>query len=402
MDRFIKNQPLNNPLDIRTCVTQVTQALLETLDLAYRYRHLPLSTVEELQALPTQPLVDRTLRFVTAENACYRFLLYSKLSPAPKKVIQPQDRSQGGSAQNGRWVKLQSTVTLGPNRLKPLHQIQTGYAQVVQRFQGESSEEMEKIFAKRPAFLVEWQSDDLKTKSTVPGSLYDVNLQYTIHAISTNLRPGTEALEGSQVGMETDPGLDRMIGDVRYLLAGCDLGIYPGVKYCDIQGSAKIVEQDLSQRVFVAEIPIVVRASVHRADEDLLPLGELNLQLQMANTHGQDDFDSRNYVQKGYRINWGGGFTETPAPGMAYVDGTLVASSPGPYTFEPNQDTYRDLGQDGVLHYTPVDLDAEPPPKELGILRVGVTRTDGSGITYDAILCSTLEDVGTPNQISLL
>ncbi len=386
----------NNPLDIRTYVTQVTQALVDTLDLAYRSRHTPLATVEELQHVPTQMLLDRSLRFVLSEHACYRFLLYSRIPKALPQIVQPDDRSH-----NGRWVKLQSKVLLGPNRLRPLHQIQSGYAKAVQRFQGEEAEELEKIFAKRPAFLVEWVHDDLKTKSTVPGSVYDVNLHYVIHALSTNLRPGHEALEGSAIESETDPGLDRMIGDVRYLLAGCNLGLSPGVKYCDIQGQAKIVDQDLSQRMFVAEIPVVVRASVHRADEDLVSLQGADLQLTLADAHQAEGFDRNNYVQSGYRIAWGGGFTEAPSPGVAVVDGVLVASTLEPYTFLPNQDTYRDLGRDGQFSYVAVPLDEDPPLVEPGRLRVGVTRTDGSGITYDALLCPTIEELVPKTPISL-
>jgi hypothetical protein len=389
---------VGNPLDIRTCITQVTQALVETIDLGYRYRYPEVADLNALRTLPTtddtRGTPDRALRFVVDQGVCYRFLLYSVQPHNPPSVVQPVDRPN-----NGRWVRTHSTVTLGPAYFRPLHRVRTGYARAIQRYQGEDAKALERIYAQRPAFLVEWKEDTYLVKSTVQGGIYEVNLQFSIHAMSQNLRPEQEALEGSQVASEKDPGLDRMIGDIRYLLAGSNLGLGPGIKYCDIQGNAQIMEQDLQQRIFTAEIPVLVRASVHREDEDLVPIEEVWVQEQIANTQGPAVFDKNNYVHKGYRIDWGGGFVATPAAGSAFVNGQLVASAPGAHTFTPNKDTYRDLGTDGILRYTEVNINDPIPTQDPNTLRIGLTRTDGSGISYDTLLAQTLEDYGDPFRI---
>lgn len=385
---------MSNPLDIRTYITQVSQALVETIDLAYRYRYPEAQNLQELAALPSLPLPHRALRFVVEEGVCYRLIVPSTLAHNPPHVIQPIDRPK-----NGRWIRTYSTVTLGPDYRRPLHRVRNGYARAVQQYQGEEGEELEKIFGQWPGFLVEWVQDDLSTKSTVPGGRYWSPMQFVIHAMFRDFRQGNEALEGINLPSDPVPGINRMIGDIRYLLANSDLGLGPGVQYCEIQGSAKIVQQDLAQRAFVAEIPIQVLASVHRADEDLIPLEEVWIQEQLADTRGLAIFDQQNYVHKGYRFDWGNGFTESPSSGIALINGQLVASSPGPWTFAPNKDTYRDLGIDGRLRYNEVEVGEVAPLQEDGTLRIGYTRTDSYGITNDFLLCCTLEDYGDPYRV---
>jgi hypothetical protein len=224
-------------------------------------------------------------------------------------------------------------------------------------------------------------------------------MEFIVLALSRNYRPEQEALEGSPIESETDPGLDRMIGDIRYLLAGSDLGLYGGVQYCDIQGNAKIVEHDLAQRTFTAEIPITVWASVHRADEDLFPLQEVWVQEQLVEMRNFAVFNHDTYLRKGYRVLYQGGLIGTPDPGVAYIEKLLVASAPGAHTFSPNTDTYRDLSIDGILRYTEVPAGDPAPDQPEKTLRIGFTRTDSSQIIDDYILSPSLEDYGDPFRI---
>lgn len=383
-----------NPLDIRTCITQISQALVETIDLAYRYRYPEAKDLVELQSLQTIALPHRSLRFVVDQGVCYRLILPSTLAHNPPLVIQPNDRPK-----NGRWIQTHSKVTLGPAYFRPLHRVRSGYARSIERYQDDTGHQLERIYGQRPSFLVEWVQDDLQVSSTVQGGWYKNHMQFVLHALCKNYRPEEEALEGSPVDQDMEPGLDRMIGDLRYLLAGSDLGLGPGIQYCDIQGNAKITVQDLSQRSFTAEIPLKIIASVHRADEDLLPLQEVWIQEQLAELRGLAVFDEDNYLRKGYRIIYTGGLLGTPNPGIAYVGGLLVASAPGVRHFTPQKDTYRDLGIDGVLRYTEVDVAAPAPIKEPGTLRIGFTRTDANEIVDDFLLCASLEDYADPYRI---
>lgn len=390
-------------LDVRTALSTVQQALVDTIHLGLGWR---LPAVADLAALRSSQapqntasapgIMPRALRYVTAEGVVYRWLPTSALLHQPPAVVQPADRSG-----NGRWIRQSSTETLGPAYFRPLHRVQTGYARAVQLFQGESDEMLDRIFGVRPAFLVEWVSDDLEIKGGVQGGLYEANYSFVVHCLSQNLRYGPEILQPSPIDDEADqdPGINRMIGDLRYLLAGCRLDLAPAVKYVDIQGQAKIGVADLAQRVFVAEVPLTVRASFNIPDEDL-STPEVWVQTQMADTGGADSFDPDNFVQSGYQITPASGLTGTPTAGIAKVSGSLVATTPAPHLFTASRDTYRDLRTTGELLYTAVEVDADPPDQEAGTLRIGMTRTDASSIVSDTLLCCFAIDSGEAFQVA--
>ena len=99
-------------------------------------------------------------------------------------------------------------------------------------------------------------------------------------------------------------------------------------------------------------------------------------------------------MRRGYRLGWTTGLVGTPTPGLAYVNGTLVSSSPGAHVFTASKDTYRWLGTDGTLFYREVETGAPQPDGPSGALLVGVTLTDASGIVSDVLLCDWLNDAG--------
>lgn len=370
-----------NPLDIRTCITQITEALVDTLDLAYRYRYPAAADLAALAALDAEALPDRALVLVTSEGVVYRWLTASTLTPALPYVVQPASGS-------GRWVRTSSSVTLGPAYFRPLHRVQSGYARAVQIYQGEDDELLDRIYAQRPAFLVEFLSDSMVVRGYMHGTLYDYELRFAVHALARNLRNGPQALVGSDVAANVEPGLFQMIGDVRYLLGGCTLGLEPGVKFVDVSGAARIVESELAQRLFRAELEVTVKGSLHVVDEDLVPNPEVWIDRRDAGTPSGESFDASNYVAAGYRLAPQQGLTAAPTAGIAYFGGQLVQSTPGAHRFEPNADTYRDLSRSGALEYSAVDLGADPPPQRGGTLRLGFTRTSSTGIDADTLTCS--------------
>lgn len=388
-----------NPLDIRTCITQVQSALVDAISLAFQYRYPEAQTVEDLRTAESKDLPDRALRFVVDEGCVYRLVYSSRLPQLLPYVVHPTDRDD--VERGGRWIRQSSSVTLGPNYQRFVHRIRTGYAQAVQAFQGEDGEALDRIYARRPAFLVEWAGDTLELRGYQPGTIYEQDLDFDIICLSQNLRDEQEALYGSPYVGEidpgqystqpriNDPGLYRLIGDVRYFLAGNQLGLGPGIKWCDIQGQAQIAEENLAQRVFAARVPIKVRASVHIVDEDLVSPIEIWIQRQDANAIANDGvIDPGNHVADGYRFSPQDGLTAAPSPGVAYINGALVTSAPGAWTFEPNADTYRDLFPTGQIFYQPVDNNAEAPVQPPGTLRLGFTVTDASSIIQDVLLCS--------------
>lgn len=378
-----------NPLDIRTAITQVQTALVEALSLAYQYRYPEAATLSALAAVNAQPLPNHALIWVASEGVVYRWHTASTLPPAPPYVIAPLQLPNTG---NGRWLRQSSAVTLGHAWFRPLHRVRTGYARVVQIYQGEDDEALERIYAQRPAFLVEFESDRLECAAYQHGAIYEYEWRFWIHCLSRNLRYGPDALIGSEVrsdaGTVPDPGLYSMIGDVRYLLGGCSLGLDPGVKFVDVTGEARIIETLYSQRVFRAEVQLVVRGSVHVIDEDLISNPQLWIERRDTDGPPGEPFDAGNHVAVGYRFAPGPSLTAAPTAGVAYLSGQLVSSTPGAHTFAPEADTYRDLLPDGRLVYQDVPWDAEPPMQLPGSLRLGLTRTDAASIVADRYLCS--------------
>lgn len=377
-------------MELRTCIQQIQQALVETIDLAYRWRYPEVQTLAELQTSSSAKVPDLGLRFVVEQGEAYRFRLDSRLPDNPPYVIAPSDRGA-----TGRYIRQQSTVTLGPNYVKPLHRVRHGYARAIEAYEGLPEEKLERVYAQRPVYLVEYRGDELPLKSYAHGAIHEQNLDFTIHCLSRNLRPGPEAIYGSKYEGEEDdpeqrildPGLYRMMGDIRYLLAGCRLGLDPGVKFCDIQGQGQIVERDLAQRTFTAEVPIRVHASVNIIDEDLLSPVQVWVQGYSAGTDDVGPFDLQNFVQEGLLITPNVGLVGVPDPGVATVGGQVVSVAPASHLFEASKDTYRDLRPDGAFIFQGVDIDTEAPEQESGTLRVAKTRTDATDIIADVYTC---------------
>lgn len=380
-----------NPLEIRTCTRQVLTALVDALDLAYSVRYPEAATLSDLAARPAEPLPDRALIWVASEGVVYRWAPASTLPPAPPYVVQPLEPLQAG---NGRWLRQSSALTLGPAYFRPLHRVRTGFAKTVQIYEGQDDAQLERTYGQMPALLVEFVSDDLQVKSYRHGAINACELRFIVHCLAANFRGDASALIGSEVAGDSEPGVLDLIGAVRYLLAGSTLGLAPGVKFTDVTGQAQIIVSDLAQRRFRAELDLTVKASVHIVDEDLLPQPEVWVERRDANTAGPAPFDPANHVARGYVIDPGATLSAAPVPGVAYVVGQVVSSSPGVHTFEPDADTYRDLATSGVLHYTAVAAGAEPPPQPRSTLRVGVTRTDATRVIADTLLCAYLVPSG--------
>ena len=376
-----------NPLDLRTCIAQIETSILEALRLGYFFRYPEAATLADLSARDAESLPKGSLIFVATEGTCYRWEPASLLPVLPPYVVAPV----GFGFPNGRWLRESSALTFGHNFRKPLHSVRTGYARYVGIYQGEDDDQLEKIYGQVPAFLVEFVGENLSSSAYRHGAVYDLTLNFIVHAIASNLREGTDALFGSDVvadsGTPPPPGLYRMVGDAHYLLAGSRLGLEPGVMFCSIDGEVKVIETDLAQRRFRAELPLTVRASAHLTDEDLIENPEVWISREDAGTSGQEPFDLSNYVAEGIKLSPGTGLVGTPSPGIAYIGGKLISVVPPPHTFPANSETYRDLLPSGQIAYRSVPHNATPPPPTSGALRIGVTVTDSGSIVLDEYLC---------------
>lgn len=394
-------------LDCRTAITTVERAMLDAISLCYQNRLDPVETLADLAALASAKAPDRALRFVTSEGLCYRFNRYSTNDHAPPYVVRPDDLTADKA---GRWERTSSNVTKGPAYFRPVNRVRYGYARQVALWEGLSGVALERIYASTPAFQVRLTNVDIGSRVTAGpyGALYSADFHFEIYCWSKNYRQQNQALWGPSLEAETtdtsDPGLNRMMGDLWYLFGGgTQIGLGPGVAHARINGSVSIIDEDHDQREFCGMVPILVQASFNIPDEDLVPIESVEVQFQDAHvaTPGTA-FDRDNYVASGYRASYGAGtgLVLQIGPGVAYVGGQLVSSTPGSRVVEANQDVYRFLSPDGLMALKSVPNNYEAPSGPSGSLLIGKSVTDDTDVTFDSRLCDWLQDFGQPFDVA--
>lgn len=384
-------------LDMRTASIDVQDALVHAVELAYLRRYPEAADVAALSAVENENLPDRALVYVVAEGVVYQ-LRKGNTSP-----VMPPDIVATLSS-NGRWVRQSSSLTLGLDFRKPLHRIRQGSVKAVEAFQGDMDEFLQRLFAQRPAYGIELIEDDYQLRAQRQGSIYDCKWKLILHSTAFNLRHGTDALYGSEVeqdsGINSERGIYRLMGDLRYLLAGSNLGLGLSIKFASIDGNGRLVENDLGQRYFRAEIDLTVHGTVQRLDEDLQ--SPFSVHIERYDTSGPGVFDPANFVAQGCKIETQTGLSASPAPGVAYIDGQAVVPSTGLHAFAPNRDTWRDLLPTGQWVYQDVEQ-GMIAPAVANALRVGYTRTDASNIIGDVLTChyrlTTAPVTGDPFEV---
>jgi hypothetical protein len=277
----------------------------------------------------------------------------------------------------------------------------TGYLRQVEAYSSDDGPEVaiEKVFGSTPSVLVQYTGDTVTPDSNLPGAFYKDVLHFKLLIICANLRPSPATTQGSPIAGE-DPGAYRVIGDLRRLVCGIapTFGV-DGVERVEI-GDSELLFEDIDRRLFVWSLGINVRASFDIQDEDL---ADIPIEAQPALTDAGPSriFDAANYIASG------GGLDDGEGPGLsrnidvtiAVIGGTALFASATPATFAAHADTYRDLAPEGTWAFSAVAAGAAQPAKVDGQLRVGVTRTDATGVLYDKALCSYSIPFGSPIPI---
>lgn len=361
----------------------VETALKNTLLLALGQRIAPsgqsaFADAAALRTLPSAGIRSDELAFVSSRGVTYQFARTSTASDDGDLVIAPSDATT-----TGRWLKTASTV-------------KSGYAKQVRIHTGpdDFKFELARANAVRPSIHLIFDGVTPYERSLSRGALYSMKGRWLVKCMGSNLRSQAQAAEGSDVPSETDPGTHQMIGDVIATVAGQNLG-QTGVVYADIEEET-YSESAEGGRTIAESLVVNVFYTVHQLDTGLATIDALSgITVQRALLGGGSAYDASNVITSGYTIPIGSGFTKTPTPGTAIVNGQAVSSSPSPVTFAANSDTYRDLHSDGTFSYTAV-ANGRPAPAlvytgaKANTLRAGVTVTDGAGVIYDAMLANTL------------
>lgn len=382
-------------ITVRNSIVECERMLWELLSLALQRRDTPAANLAALAAYSGMP--DHSLVYVASENRVYRFAKDSQVAADGLNVVQPA--SLPGT---GRWLRVESPLTFGPNSNAPLQSRATGICSGVEIYQGDDGFEqmIERGYAKPPFLMIEFVGSEPEPLSLNPGAAYREKLEFTIHCFSRCLRAPWAAAWGSPYPQEAaqDPGIFGLACLVRYLCAGVRSGI-PGIQRVEI-GRIVVEYEDLDDRFFAAAVQVFVWASYEIPDEDLIPL-ELEAQpLEPAGRAGGAlPFDRRNYVSEGLFVDPGPGLARTVPAGLAVIDGAPVASAGGPVTLPAGRDIYRDLLPDGTLVYTDVAVSAPAPAVPAGALRIAYSRTSATDVDCDVWLCSYAFVLGNPIPI---
>jgi phage gp37-like protein len=388
---------------IDSSIAQVEQAFLDTITLGLKRRLPPVADLDTLRQIPamgvsnTPSRTNDDLVFVTAETNVFRWVQASALTDDGINVIKPVDVSG-----TGRWLRTTSTVRFGGMNLA---QIQTGQLKVVVLHNGDFSEEVLKsrIFGQAPCVAIHFAGEEHVPLSQIPGALYDYRVKFEILSVSRNFRDGAEAAIGSPIADEaaSDPGVMKIHGAVKKLLAGQDMGI-DSLKYVEIL-SGRLELADQAERVFVMALDVEARGSLHNPDapSELNPVAEIDVQRYESQAGQGGKLDLRNVITSGLNVPIGIGYAKTIATGVAVIGGVPVTATSQLHTFGTDVDTYRDLTPSGTWVFFEVPHGQEPSPPTVGNLRIGLTVTDQVGVAYDSFLCSVYISDGPPDQIVL-
>lgn len=370
--------------------TQVEQALVQVLRLALATRGT-VADLAALAALDVSALAHGGLAYVTDQTRVYQLDMYSTAAHSSPNVIAPTTAHPVYAG--ARWVRVTSAATYGPNWRAPLHARSTGICRAVELYQGQEGEEAQftRLLAQTPSLMLEANQDEPRPLSCgAPGSLYRSELPLTLTFFSDNYRGSPWAGHGSptSLGETDDPGPAALIGEVRRILAGIDLGL-DGVDRVEI-GSSRLVDEQLAERYQVWEMDLTVLCFPRVPDEDLDSPTVIQGQPELTDT-AAGKFDIQNFVSAGYHVAVPdpGSLTATPAAGTAIVGGVAVSSTPLAKAFTASRDTYMDLKADGTFTYVEAYLGHPAPSVTTGALRVGRVVTDETKIVSFTYLCST-------------
>lgn len=262
----------NGVLPVRGARGIVERALQDTISLALRRRGpvsanlVALAAAPTIGAGPTTALVDGDLRFVTTAGVCYVWR-----ESATSGGVQPNDRVASGKP--GMWFATSSPI-IDPTGAA-LSTLTTGYLKAVAIYQGETSDQDwdTRIFAHRPAVLIQYVGESGEQKSNLRGAIKIRYYHFAIWAISFNARGGYEAALGSPVTSEAaiDPGVSNICDDLEDLLDGLTGGqmLTDGIDHLRLQDFAPKIERGtgtLPQRLFVWQADLDVRATVGKED----------------------------------------------------------------------------------------------------------------------------------------
>jgi len=383
-------------MSLETFINDCERGLTRIIRLGLLERY----TAANLTALSAfQTMSHGALCYVTSESAVYEWDSYSTATANGSTVIASSTLPAGKT--NGRWLKIITDWTYGAGGTN-LGAKSTGYLRSVEAYSGDDGPEdaITRVYARFPSVLVQWTGDDPKADSVLPGTFYKDTVSFNLMIATSNNRKPNATTQGSPFSGE-DPGAYRVIGDLRRLIAGiADRSGISGVERIEF-GAARLMYEDLEDRLFIHLMQVRCMGSVEITDEDL-EAASIVVQPDLAGNKRDESFDASNYVARGANLDEGEGtgLSRNIVETVAVIGGVAVSVAETAVTFTADSDTYRDLGSDGNWTFTAVSSGAAEPSLTDGLLRVAVTKTDSNSVLSDQALCHFAVPYGDSFTIS--
>ncbi len=379
-------------------ISTIEAAICRITRLGLGWRRPAVADLTALVAVDATVLSDGAMAYVTSEANIYEWVIDSTATVDGSTVLASTTLDPSA---RGRWLKVLTSWAYGAGGTN-LAKKQSGYLRAVEPYasmetsQGDEDGILSRIAAQTPSVCVQFVGDEIESYDNQPGTLYSATLGIKLIIASSNLRAAPAAVRGD--GVSDDPGVYRIIGDLRRLFGGLsfDNGI-EGVERIEIGGSELISELE-DRRVYVWGLDLIVKASFAIEDEDLAIDGEIWVQPKLTEFWPLPKWDKLNYVATGGTLS-GSGLTRTVDATTGLIVGSAVSFASSSVTLPASKDTYRDLDPSTGWHFTSVDIGSPQPPIVAGRLRVAVSRTTASDIEIDAGLCSFATTYGSPRQV---
>lgn len=405
-------------LDIRLAQNIIENALHDTILFALGFRLPSVSTIAALRAVVTQGQTgtvrsdDDLIAVVSSSTTSFRWSTVSMAADDGVSVIKPNDVTA-----NGRWLAwtspLRFSTVVGANSVT-LDQITSGPVQRVILLDKDMTHEeaTNLLVASVPAVVIVAESDEPEETTLNAGSIWQTSYNFTITVVCENLRDKREAAQGSNVPNDPDPGANQIDGFIKALLSGSLLNaVVDGVQVVWL-GRGWNWTSDLAMRRVMRSRQYTVRVSEDfpQAANEFGAIQDLTAQAHLAalavtppaqTTVPQTPrvADTQNYLISGIAVGYPlTGLTQAVTAGSALMVGSSVSYAGQNVTFTAFSDTYRDLNPNGTLTLITVPNDAPQPAVTANAMRIGVTRTNGTGVTADVILAETYAPYGNRND----
>lgn len=380
-----------------TLISDTERMLVRMIRLGLGCRYPAKASTEALAAMPITVLSPGALVPVTGIGL-YEWDPHSTATADGVDVVASTTLPAGKT--NGRWLKVSTAWTWGAGG-QNLAQKTSGFLKVVEAMDSDDGEDeaAARIFNQTPSVLVAFTNDVPESLAAQPGTWYRTRLEFTLLIFSTCFRPSPAATWGSPFPAESaaDPGAFAILGSLRHLfMSNADPGV-DAIARIEL-GRTELAAESEDRRVFVWRMALSVLASFSIDDEDGAETWEIVAQPALSGAaEGADAFDAENYVRQGgdFAEALGAGLARTLRATAAKIGGVEVTAAEQATTLDPDSDVWRDLGADG-WHLTALPAGSSPPVLAAGRLRVGVSRTDASGVLFDRYLAAYSLPEGDP------